>query len=248
MTAYISYPDKPYIEGEEDTMNDRMGELTSKTEIVEEIAGVLGDDSYRYDLDAVADEAYSLVTDRDDETGAQIGNPYYKRTLSEEGFWEAVQRHDLIAQLADGFTALSMRILPDGANKAMVERLWGRLSQDVEYLRKGQHVYYLNCAALAKDWVFWLLNGMGRERPSCDAEAWALAGRVMSVAGQIDGNLGIDKLGELSETDSFAGEVPGRDSGSDSLALRAIRTSVGDVFEEVARLIDPSGLDRHKTA
>lgn len=31
MTAYISYPDKPYIEGEEDTMNDRMGELTSKT-------------------------------------------------------------------------------------------------------------------------------------------------------------------------------------------------------------------------
>lgn len=121
MTAYISYPDKPYIEGEEDTMNDRMGELTSKTEIVEEIAGVLGDDSYRYDLDAVADEAYSLVTDRDDETGAQIGNPYYKRTLSEEGFWEAVQRHDLIAQLIDGFVALSMRILGDGANKAEVE-------------------------------------------------------------------------------------------------------------------------------
>lgn len=35
MTAYISYPDKPYIEDEEDTMNKRMGELTSKTDVVE---------------------------------------------------------------------------------------------------------------------------------------------------------------------------------------------------------------------
>lgn len=27
MTAYISYPDKPYIEDEEDTMNNRMGDF-----------------------------------------------------------------------------------------------------------------------------------------------------------------------------------------------------------------------------
>lgn len=175
MTAYISYPDKPYIEGEEDTMNNRMGELTSKTDVVWEIAGVLGDDSYRYDLDAVADEAYSLVTDRDDETGAQIGNPYYKRTLSEEGFWEAVQRHDLIAQLIDGFVALSMRILGDGANKAEVEEGWGFLSRDIEAFRKGDDSCYPNCASLARDEVSCLLFDVGRESPSCDAEAWALA-------------------------------------------------------------------------
>ena len=191
MTAYISYPDKPYIEGEEDTMNDRMGELTSKTGVVEEIAGVLGDDSYRYDLDAVADDAYSLVTDRDDETGVQIGNPYYKRTLSEEGFWEAVQRHDLIAQLIDGFVALSMKIVGEGANKAEPEKGWGHLSRDIEALRKGDESNYPTCVALAKDEVCWLLFDIGRKRPSCDAEAWALAGRVMAVAEQIDENLGL---------------------------------------------------------
>ena len=58
-----------------------------------------------------------------------------------------------------------------------------------------------------------------------------------------------DKLRELGETDSFAGEVLDRDSGYDSLVLRAIRATVGpgDVFEVLADLIDPSGLDRPET-
>lgn len=191
MTAYISYPDKPYIEGEEDTMNNRMGELTSKTDVIWEIAGILGDDSYRYDLDDVADEVYSMIIDHDDKTGVQIGNPYFKCTSDEDGFWEAVQRHDLIAQLIDGFVALSMRILGEGANKAEVEDGWGFLSRDIEAFRKGDDSCYPNCAALAKDEVTCLLFDVGRERPSCDAEAWALAGRVMAVAGQIDENLEI---------------------------------------------------------
>ena len=190
MTAYISYPDKPYIEDEEDTMNNRMGELTSKTSVIEEIAAVLGDDSYRFDLDAIADEAYSLIVDHDDETGIQIGNPYFKCTTDEDGFQEAIQRHDLFAQLVDGFVALSMRILGDGADKEEVEKGWGLLVQDVEALHNGKESYYLNCAALAKDEVSWLLFNMG-ECPSGDAEAWALAGRVMAVATQLDENLGI---------------------------------------------------------
>lgn len=191
MTVYISYPDKPYIEDEEDTMNNRIGELTSKTNVIEEIAAVLGDDSYRFDLDAIADEAYSLIVDHDDETGVQVGNPYYKCTSGEDGFWEAARRHDLAAQLVDGFVALSMRVLDDGEDEEATKKAWGHLLRDIEALRRGEKAYYLNCAALAKDEVSWLLFSIGRERPSCDAEAWALAGRVMEVAGRIDENLGI---------------------------------------------------------
>ena len=191
MTAYISYPDKPYIENEEDTMNNRMGELTSKTDVVEEIAGVLGDDSYRYDLDAIADEAYSLIVDRDDETGVQVGNPYFKCTTDEDGFWEAARRHDLAAQLVDGLMALSMRVLAVGEDEEATEKARGRLLRDIEALLRGEKVCYLNCVDLAKDEVSWLLFSIDRKCPSCDAEAWALAGRVMEVAGRIDENLGI---------------------------------------------------------
>lgn len=111
--------------------------------------------------------------------------------MSEEGFWEAVQRHDLIAQLIDGFVALSMRILGESANKAEVEEGWGFLSRDIEAFRKGDDSCYPNCASLARDEVSCLLFDVGRESPSCDAEAWALVGRVMALAGQIDENLGI---------------------------------------------------------
>lgn len=49
----------------------------------------------------------------------------------------------------------------------------------------------------------------------------------------------VDKLRELSETDSFAEEALDRGSGYDSLVLKAIRATVGadDVFEVLADLI-----------
>lgn len=49
-----------------------------------------------YDLEAIAEEAYELVTNEDENGGIQIGNPYYV-SRDDVDFWDVVQAHDMTA-------------------------------------------------------------------------------------------------------------------------------------------------------
>ena len=48
-----------------------------------------------YDLRAIAEEAFELVAD-EDENGVQVGNPYYVER-EDVDFWEVAQAHDMTA-------------------------------------------------------------------------------------------------------------------------------------------------------
>lgn len=48
-----------------------------------------------YDLRAIAEEAFELIVD-EDEDGIQIGDPYYIQR-EDVDFWEVVKAHDLTA-------------------------------------------------------------------------------------------------------------------------------------------------------
>lgn len=48
-----------------------------------------------YDLEAIANETFELIVDKD-EDGIQIGDPYYIQR-EDVDFWEVAQAHDLTA-------------------------------------------------------------------------------------------------------------------------------------------------------
>lgn len=78
----------------EDLSTGRIGILTDLDDVRREITDALGDFAGDFDLDAIADEAYTLAVPVD-ESGHVDGAPRYVCAVDEGDFWEIAKRHDI---------------------------------------------------------------------------------------------------------------------------------------------------------